>query len=104
MTRRREERIVEVEMERIEDLLARLRRKLDREDYELLRNLVDACEYVTDLVRDKETSIKKTLGFPFVPLRSGRWPRRRRARWSPSGGSSAMRRRRGKSSTTTTRR
>ena len=55
--KRPELRIVEVEMEEIEKTLERVRSSLGERDHEVLRHLVDAYGYVTDLVREKETSI-----------------------------------------------
>lgn len=54
---RPELRIVEVEMEEIEKTLERVRSSLGERDHEVLRHLVDAYGYVTELVREKNTSI-----------------------------------------------
>lgn len=59
MTRQLKERIVEVERDEVEKALEEVRASLGERRYEVLRNLVDAYDYVTDLVRDKETSIKR---------------------------------------------
>lgn len=50
-------RVVEVEMDEIEKTLERVRSSLGERDHEVLRHLVDAYGYVTDLVREKDTSI-----------------------------------------------
>jgi hypothetical protein len=46
-------------MEDIERALERVKASLGEQDYEVLKNLVDAYQYVTELVGDKETSIKR---------------------------------------------
>jgi transposase len=52
-------RIVEVGMDEIEKTLERVRSSLGERDHEVLRHLVDAYGYVTELVRQKDTSIAK---------------------------------------------
>ena len=59
MTRQLKERIVEVERDEIDKALEEVRASLGERRYEVLRNLADAYDYVTDLVRDKETSLKR---------------------------------------------
>jgi molybdopterin converting factor small subunit len=59
MTRQLKERIIEVERDEVEKALEEVRASLGERRYEVLRNLVDAYDYVTDLLKDKETSIKK---------------------------------------------
>jgi transposase len=46
-------------MEEIEKALERVKSSLGERDHEFLRNLVDAYAYVTELVEDKDTSIRK---------------------------------------------
>lgn len=59
MTRRQKERIVEVERDEVEKALEEVRASLGERRYEVLRNLVDAYDYVTELVQDKDTSIRR---------------------------------------------
>jgi molybdopterin converting factor small subunit len=54
-----QERIFEVDRDEVEEALEEVRASLGERRYEVLRNLFDAYDYVTGLIRDKVTSIKK---------------------------------------------
>jgi transposase len=51
--------IVDVDMERLDDVLRRAEAALDEEDYALLKAIVESYHYVADLVGDKNTSIAR---------------------------------------------
>ena len=51
--------IVDVDMNRLEDVLRRAEAALDEEDYALIKVVVESYNYVTDLVGDKNTTIRR---------------------------------------------
>jgi transposase len=51
--------IVDVDMERLDDVLRRAEAALDEEDYALIKAVVESYNYVTDLVGDKNTTIRR---------------------------------------------
>jgi len=51
--------IVDVDMERLDDVLRRAEAALDKEDYALLKAVVESYSYVADLVGDKNTTIRR---------------------------------------------
>lgn len=51
--------IVEVDSSKLEDALRRAEQSLDPEDYRLFRAIADSYAYVSDLVEDKNTSIRR---------------------------------------------
>jgi len=55
----------DVEMDEIEEVLGRVRTKLGEREYELLRKLLDAYGYVTELVEDENTTIRRLRNILF---------------------------------------
>src|SRR4051812_47533175 len=51
--------LVEVDYERLEEVLRRAERSLDEKDAALIRAVFESYAYVTDLVEDKNTSIRR---------------------------------------------
>ena len=51
--------MIEVDSTRLEDVLRRAEQALDAEDYRLLRAIAESYAYVTDLVEDKNASIRR---------------------------------------------
>src|SRR3954451_9594534 len=51
--------LVEVDSDRLEEVLRRAERSLDEKDAELIRAVFESYAYVTDLVEDKNTSIRR---------------------------------------------
>ena len=51
--------MIEVKSERVEVMLQRADRQLSEEDADLLRRIVESYDYITDLVEDKNTSIRR---------------------------------------------
>src|SRR4051794_38231645 len=51
--------LVEVDSERLEDVLRRAERALDEKDAELIRAVFESYAYVTDLVEDRNTTIRR---------------------------------------------
>ena len=58
MKRKKPERI-EVDFSQLDELLRRAEGKLDEQDYDLMRAIFESYAYVTDLVEDKNTSIRR---------------------------------------------
>jgi len=58
MTRKKPE-MIEVDARQLDDLLRRAEGKLDEKDYDLVRAVFESYAYVTDLVEDKNTSIRR---------------------------------------------
>jgi transposase len=56
---RRLPEIVEVNSQRIEEMLDRATSQMDHDDAELMRRIVESYAYITDLVEDKNTSIAR---------------------------------------------
>jgi transposase len=50
---------IELDMKDLEDTLRRLEATLDEKDYEKIKALVDAYDYITDLLQDKNTSLAR---------------------------------------------
>ena len=51
--------LVEVDSDRLEEVLRRAERSLDEEDAALIRAVFESYAYVTELVEDKNTSIRR---------------------------------------------
>src|SRR5829696_3659175 len=51
--------LVEVDSDRLEEVLRRAERSLDEKDAELIRAVFESYAYVTDLVEDKNTTIRR---------------------------------------------
>jgi hypothetical protein len=51
--------IIEVDSSQLDAVLRRAEGKLDEQDYDLIRAVFESYEYVTDLVEDKNTSIRR---------------------------------------------
>src|SRR3954466_10347012 len=51
--------LVDVDSDRLEDVLRRAERSLDEKDAELIRAVFESYAYVTDLVEDKDTTIRR---------------------------------------------
>jgi transposase len=51
--------LIDVESERLEDVLRRVEQSLDEEDSLLIRRVFESYAYVSDLVEDKNTSIRR---------------------------------------------
>src|SRR4051794_16113623 len=51
--------LVEVDSDRLEEVLRRAEQALDEKDAELIRAVFDSYAYVTELVEDKNTSIRR---------------------------------------------
>src|SRR5215212_2242341 len=51
--------LVDVDSERLEDVLRRAEQSLDEKDAELIRAVFESYAYVTDLVEDKNTTIRR---------------------------------------------
>ena len=51
--------IEKVAMKELESLLQRAKTKLDEKDYQLFKKLVDSYACLTDLVEDKQMTIKR---------------------------------------------
>ena len=58
MTRKAPE-IIEVDTSQLDALLRRVEGKLEEQDYELVQAIFRSYTYVTDLVEDKNTSIRR---------------------------------------------
>jgi transposase len=56
---KRKQKIVKVDTVELEGILRRVEAELDREDYDLLKALVESYVYVTRLVEDKSTTIAR---------------------------------------------
>src|SRR4029077_10489702 len=51
--------LVEVDSDRLEEVLHRVERSLDEQDAALIRAVFESYAYVTELVEDKNTSIRR---------------------------------------------
>lgn len=51
--------IIEFDMDKLEDVLRRAERKLDEEDFAMVKALADAYAYLTEMVGDKNTTITR---------------------------------------------
>src|SRR6476660_733339 len=51
--------LVEVDSDRLEEVLRRAEQSLDEKDAELIRAVFESYAYVTDLVEDKNTTIRR---------------------------------------------
>src|SRR5215208_8186633 len=51
--------LVDVDSDRLEEVLRRAERSLDEKDAELIRAVFESYAYVTDLVEDKDTTIRR---------------------------------------------
>src|SRR6516162_1083483 len=51
--------LVEVDSDRLEEVLRRAERSLDEKDAELIRAVFEPYAYVTELVEDKDTTIRR---------------------------------------------
>src|SRR3954447_2414854 len=51
--------LVEVDSDRLEEVLRRVERSLDEKDAELIRAVFESYAYVTELVEDQNTSIRR---------------------------------------------
>src|SRR3954466_3743490 len=51
--------LVDVDSDRLEDVLRRAERSLDEKDAELIRAVFESYAYVTELVEDKNTTIRR---------------------------------------------
>src|SRR5437764_3660424 len=51
--------LVDVDSDRLEEVLRRAERSLDEKDAELIRAVFESYAYVTDLVEDKNTTIRR---------------------------------------------
>src|SRR6478752_6202398 len=51
--------LVEVDSDRLEEVLRRVERSLDEKDAALIRAVFESYAYVTELVEDKNTSIRR---------------------------------------------
>src|SRR3954463_6469813 len=51
--------LVEVDSDRLEEVLRRAEQSLDEKDAELIRAVFESYAYVTDLVGDKDTTIRR---------------------------------------------
>src|SRR4051794_26388618 len=51
--------LVDVDSDRLEEVLRRAEQALDEKDAELIRAVFDSYAYVTDLVEDKSTTIRR---------------------------------------------
>ena len=51
--------IIELDMDKLEDVLHRAKGKLDEEDFAMVKALADAYAYLTEVVGDKNTSIAR---------------------------------------------
>ena len=51
--------LVEVDSDRLEEVLRRAEQSLDEKDAELIRAVFESYAYVTELVEDKNTSIRR---------------------------------------------
>src|SRR5258708_286995 len=71
--------LVEVDSERLEEVLRRAERSLDEKDAELVRAVFESYAYVTELVEDKNTTIRRPPG----RRRRPRGPRAERAPGPP---------------------
>ena len=65
--------LIDVESERLDDVLRRVEQSLDEQDSLLIRRVFESYAYVSDLVEDKNTSIRRLR-----ELFLGRRPRRPR--------------------------
>jgi hypothetical protein len=61
--------LVEVDGTRLEEVLRRVEQSLDEEDAALVRAVFESYAYVSDLVEDKDTSIRRLR----QPVSSGSW-------------------------------
>src|SRR4051812_45660143 len=59
--------LVEVDSDRLEEVLRRVERSLDEKDAELIRAVFESYAYVTDLVEDKNTTIRRLRQLFFGP-------------------------------------
>jgi transposase len=59
--------LVEVDSDRLEEVLRRAEQALDEKDAELIRAVFDSYAYVTELVEDKNTSIRRLRQLLFGP-------------------------------------
>jgi len=57
--RKQKQKIVKLDTVELEGILRRAEAELDKEDYELLKALVESYVYVTNLVEDKSTTIAR---------------------------------------------
>jgi transposase len=57
--------LVEVDSDRLEEVLRRAEQSLDEKDAELIRAVFESYAYVTELVEDKNTSIRRLRQLPF---------------------------------------
>jgi hypothetical protein len=57
--KRKSPEMIEVDARQLAELLHRAEGKLDEQDYELMRAVFQSYKYVTDLVEDKNTSLRR---------------------------------------------
>ena len=57
--RKKKQKIIKLDMDDLEEVLQRAEAELNKEDYELLKALVESYVYVTELVEDKGTTINR---------------------------------------------
>lgn len=57
--KRKKPEMIEVDARQLEETLRRVEGKLDEKDYDLIRAIFESYAYVTDLVEDKNTSIRR---------------------------------------------
>jgi hypothetical protein len=57
MTAKSKTKVVELEMDDVESLLAEAKASLSEKNYELVKALIESYRYVTGLVEDKKTTI-----------------------------------------------
>jgi transposase len=57
--KRKKPETIEVDFSQLDELLRRAEGKLDEQDYDLIRAVFESYAYVTDLVEDKNTSIRR---------------------------------------------
>ena len=57
--KRKKPKRIEVDFSQLDELLRRAEGKLDEKDYDLMRAVFESYAYVTDLVEDKNTSIRR---------------------------------------------
>ncbi len=68
--------IIELDMGELEDVLRRAEERLDEKDYGLIKAVIESYAYVTELVGDKDTTIRRLRQMLFARRRRRPW------RWS----------------------
>src|SRR4051794_21915435 len=66
--------LVDVDSDRLEDVLRRAEQALDEKDAELIRAVFDSYAYVTELVEDKSTTIRRLRNCSSGRARKGPTP------------------------------